>query len=196
MPRVDKSQLRADDCQIDALHVLDFSHPSRLYVIELASRTVDIDLNLRCVTFLIFAAVKKSKTLPRMSSAPDFTVLAERIKNLLSLPAQGRVTFSNDGAKTWDRWVFSLVEPTDGKLAAAVERSKPNALRVALIYALLDEGRLDPAFGGTSCSIDKPHVEAAIELVTRSRQSVKWFLNSRPEIRFAPVLGAYVYKPH
>jgi hypothetical protein len=62
----------------------------------------------------------------------------------------------------------------DGKLEAACERSKPNALRLALIYAALDERRLTSEY---KPEIQVEHVKAAIEIVSRSRESVAWFLS-------------------
>jgi hypothetical protein len=47
---------------------------------------------------------------------------------------------------------------------------------LALLYALLDEERLDVFYEGR-CAIDAKHVRAAAELVGRSRQTVEWFLN-------------------
>jgi hypothetical protein len=142
---------------------------------ELSETMTNVDFYNGSTNRFLFAAVKRSKVVPRMSSAPDFRSLAERIENLLALPGEGKVGFSAEGGRTWDAWVYSLTEPSDGKLAAAVERSKPNALRVALIYALLDETRLNTK---AKCEIDTHHVRAAIEIVNRSRQSVKWFLDS------------------
>lgn len=120
----------------------------------------------------LWAAVKKSKTLPRMSKTPNFAPLAMKLRKLLDLPAAGRVEFSDSGGEKWDEWIQSLPE-LDGKLGASQERIKANALRVALIYAALDDIRLTfyPKF-----EIKPDHVDAAIEIVTRSRETIEWFL--------------------
>jgi hypothetical protein len=143
---------------------------------ELTETMSNVDFYNGSTNRFLFAACRRSKVLPRMGKVPDFGSVVTRLSAMLNLPAAGKVDFSEEGGRTWDQWVYSLTEPTDGKLAAAVERSKPNCLRVALIYALLDESRLDDPFGGPTY-IEKRHVDAAVELVNRSRESVRWFLN-------------------
>jgi Protein of unknown function (DUF3987)/Toprim-like len=140
---------------------------------ELAATMNNVDLYNGVANRFLWAIVKRSKTLARSPKSPDVSTIGAQLKKLQALPAQGQVDFSDEGARVWDAWVHSLVEPTDGKLAAAVERTRPNALRVALIYALLDEKRLSNA---GPCYMEAQHVRAAIEVVTRSRQSVQWFL--------------------
>jgi hypothetical protein len=121
----------------------------------------------------LWAATRKSKTLPRMGKAPNFAKLVIKLNKLLELPAAGAIDFSEAGGKRWDEWVHSLPE-MDGKLGASQERIKPNALRVALLYAALDERRLTSS--QKKFFIEPEHVEAAIEIVTRSRETVEWFL--------------------
>jgi len=111
---------------------------------ELTETMGNVDFYNGISNRFLWAAVKRSKVLPRMSRFPNFDAVSEKIKRLLLLPAPGLVQFSNDGAAAWDKWVYSLTEPQNPKLAAAVERTKPNALRLALLYSLLDERRLSP----------------------------------------------------
>lgn len=141
---------------------------------ELTETLGNVDFYNGAVNRFLWAVVRKSKTLPRMSSAPDFTLLADKLRRLLALPDPGAVDFDASAGQVWDAWVCGLPE-LDGKLAAACERAKPNALRTALVYAALDEARLT----GEQMWIRERHVKAAIEIVTRSRESVRWFL-SRP----------------
>jgi hypothetical protein len=146
---------------------------------ELTETLGGVDFYNGAVNRFLWAVVNKSKTLPRMGKTPDFGPLAEKMRSLLALPEAGCVGFSSRAATEWDSWVYSLPE-LDGKLEAACERSKPNALRLALIYAALDEDRLtNPA---RPTEIREAHVRAAIELVTRSRESVAWFLSQPIQI--------------
>jgi hypothetical protein len=139
---------------------------------ELTETLGNVDFYNGAVNRFLWVAVRKSKTLPRMSQTPDFAGLAQKLRGLLELPPAGSVYFSPGAERIWDDWVFSLPE-MEGKLEAACERSKPNALRTALIYAALDNCRLM----NRNVEIRDDHVRAAIEIVTRSRQSVAWFLS-------------------
>jgi hypothetical protein len=141
---------------------------------ELANILEGVDWYNGIANRFLWAAVKKSKTLPRMGEAPNFDTLGKRIRKLLNLPPMGHVNFSESGGKVWDEWVYALPD-LKGKLAASQERVKANALRVALIYAAMDESRLTRSKTGTF-QIQPLHVNAAIEVVTRSRQTVEWFL--------------------
>jgi len=122
----------------------------------------------------VFAQVAKSKTLPRMNRTPDYSALGKKLQDLLALPYEGPVEFSEGGGKAWDTWVMSLPD-LDGRAGAAMQRIRPNALRLALIYATLDESRL--VFTKQPFRIEERHVRAAVEVVERSMASVRWFLN-------------------
>jgi hypothetical protein len=141
---------------------------------ELTTVLADVDWYNGIANRFLWSAVKKSKTLPRMGKIPEFGNLAEKLNKLVGLPQVGHVDFSDEAAKVWDEWVYSIPE-LDGQIGASQQRVKPNALRVALIYAALDEARLVFPKTGTY-RIEKRHVEAAIEVVNRSRGTVEWFL--------------------
>lgn len=140
---------------------------------ELSEILDSVDFYNGAVNRFLWVAVKKSKTVPRMEKTPDFEPLAKKLQRLIALPPVGQVAFSEDANATWDQWVYSLPE-LDGKLDAACARSKPNALRLALIYAALDYRRLTSEY---KTEIQVEHVKAAIEVVSRSRESVAWFLS-------------------
>jgi len=131
------------------------------------------------VNRFIFAVVARSKTLTRMTKMPDYQPLAEKLRMLLSLPYRGEVDFTPDGGKLWDDWVMGLPDH-DGILGAAMQRVRPNALRVALILAFLDESRL--VFTDQPIRIEARHVQAASEIVERGIASVQWFLNRPAKI--------------
>ncbi len=150
---------------------------------ELAQILGQIDWYNGMANRFLWAIVRPSKRLKRMAQEPNYGPLAEKIQAFLRLPHQGFVDFSPEAGKRWDEWVESLPFDNDeGKYAASQERVRPNALRTALIYACYDPARLDPANHGKPFFIEARHVEAAIEIVTRSGQSVDWFLKQPPVI--------------
>jgi hypothetical protein len=123
-----------------------------------------------------------SKRLPRSTKSPDFTDIAERLKRLLSLPPVGFADYSEEGGKVWDEWMNSQ-PPMDGELANGCRRLAPYALRLAVLYVALDERRLT---GLWKPQIEPIHVNAATELVDRSRESMKWFLERPTEVKDSP----------
>ena len=130
------------------------------------------------VNRFLWNVMSGSKTVSRSMTPPDFTQWSELVKRLYALnrhhsEGQQAVEYSTAGAKVWDAWVNSIPEYDDGDpMADGMARAKPHALRLANLYAQLDERRLD----GWKMQLEPVHVEAAIELVERSRASMAWYL--------------------
>ncbi len=115
------------------------------------------------------------KKLGRSSVRPNFTEWAKRVQKLMTLNLNTEPTainYSASGMVVWDAWESSLPENGDDLLSESQARIKANCARIAVLYAVLDERRLS----GWKPQIEDVHVEAAIEIVTRSRQSVEWYL--------------------
>ncbi len=118
----------------------------------------------------------KNKKLGRSSVRPNFVEWAKRVQKLLELNQNMDPTalqYSADGAAAWDEWEATLPEDNDDLLSDSQARIRANCLRIAVLYVVLDERRLT----GWVPQIEERHVEAAIEIVTRSKQSVEWYLN-------------------
>jgi Protein of unknown function (DUF3987) len=124
------------------------------------------------------------KNLGRSSVRPNFTKWAERVRKLLDLNLNAQPTpveYAPSGAAVWDSWESSLPEHNDDLLSESQARQKANCLRIAVLYAVLDERRLD----GWKVQLEDRHVEAAIEIVTRSRQTVESYLTQANQVRSA-----------
>ena len=123
----------------------------------------------------------KDKTLGRSAKQPDFTKWADRVRKLVELNKGADLTaidYSDSGKRAWDEWFYSLPEHNDDTLSESQARAAANCVRVANLYAQLDERRLD----GWLVQLDREHVEAAIEIVNRSRQSVEWYLTQAHQV--------------
>jgi hypothetical protein len=79
----------------------------------------------------------------------------------------------------WDDWERNLPEHNDDIVSESQARARANCARIANLYAQLDERRLN----GWTVQLEDRHVEAAIEIVTRSRQSVEWYLTQANQIQ-------------
>jgi hypothetical protein len=117
----------------------------------------------------------KDKTLGRSTQKPNFIQWALRVQKLVALNQSVQPTpidYAPSGQRAFDDWFHSLPEHDDSILAESQARAAANCARVANLYAQLDERRLE----GWKVQLEDRHVEAAIEIVTRSRQSVEWYL--------------------
>jgi hypothetical protein len=122
------------------------------------------------------------RKLGRSSVRPNFVEWAKRVKALLDLNLKIEptgITYSASGAAVWDQWESSLPEHNDDLLSESQARIKANCARIAVLYAVLDERRLT----GWQVQLEDRHVEAAIEIVTRSRQSVEWYLSQGNQVQ-------------
>jgi Protein of unknown function (DUF3987) len=118
---------------------------------------------------------QKDKTLGRSTVRPNFISWAQRTQKLLALNQNIQPTpidYAPSGQRIFDDWFHSLPEHDDSILADSQARTPAIFARVANVYAQLDERRLE----GWKVQLEDRHVEAAIEIVNRSRQSVEWYL--------------------
>lgn len=117
------------------------------------------------VNRFLFVCVKRSKLLPfggdHRSLQADLGPLLDRlrgalnfnsIKGNLSLDRSFECRFADEARELWAELYSSLAEAKEGMLGAATARSEPLVLRLALIYALLDE----------SAEIRRTHLESAM----------------------------------
>jgi hypothetical protein len=124
----------------------------------------------------------KDKNLGRSAVRPNFVDWAKRVQKIIGLNLDTQsapINYSTSGAATWDAWESTLPEHNDDLLSESQARNKANCARIANLYAQLDERRLD----GWKPQIEDRHVEAAIEIVNRSRQSVEWYLTQATQVQ-------------
>lgn len=125
---------------------------------ELATVVKSQDVNGGTLNRFLFIASRRSKRLPYGGNAPQEVVddLAVRIGRALhSAAGAERVNLSEDCRKAWAQMYMRLTaDRPDTVLTKATGRRAPHVLRLALIYALMDECR----------TIDVRHLEAAAAL--------------------------------
>ena len=147
---------------------------------ELSRVLGDVDWFNGLANRFTWGLVEQSKVLARIPRIPGFGPVADTLRNLAALSPIGEIPFSEEGGNVWDAWVESLPKPKDERMGAAQERIRPNTLRTALIYALLDPDRLGPI---EKVELLPRHVEAAIEIARYSMDTVRWFLERPPDIK-------------
>ena len=122
---------------------------------ELRARLTRTDAANGFANRFLYPLVRRSKELPFGGSLDDeVTVkLGERLREkIASAQSIGRVGMTNDAREKWKAVYSSLSAAQSGLLGAVVARGEAQVVRLALIYALLDEAK----------HIDVPHLEAAL----------------------------------
>jgi hypothetical protein len=141
------SPIKATDSHISIIaHVTDDELRAVLTRIEMANGFANR---------FLFARVRRSKLLPHGGHL-DFATLqglgeqvAERLKQARML---GRITMTDAAAEAWEENYPSLSGDRAGLLGAVLGRAEAQVIRIALIYALLDNTE----------QIDLPHLGAAL----------------------------------
>lgn len=105
----------------------------------------------------LFACVRRSKLLPHGGAldAKDSGLLgAKTLEAMTVAHALGRVTMTEAAAQWWEAAYPKLSEGLPGLLGAITDRGEAQSIRLALLYALLDQAN----------QIDVVHLEAASAL--------------------------------
>ena len=165
------------------------SHDAREYILglcgmitpkELRKVMPNVDWSNGAANRFLWNIGMADKKLSRSPARPDFSEWVKKVGHLLTLNAQVEesgetaIDYTKQGQETWDDWFYSLPKRDDDILSESQARVAANCARVANLYAQLDERRLDsPKW---TVALHPKHVEAGIEIVGRSRQSVEWYL--------------------
>ena len=103
----------------------------------------------------LFAKSRRSKKLPNGGSLDpaDLALLGQRTKDAIEKARSiGEVTMAPDAAAAWERVYDMLGEGVTGMVAEVTARAAPQIIRIALIYAVLDN----------SAVIELAHLKAAV----------------------------------
>lgn len=142
-------------------------------VTELRSELTATDRGNGFANRFLFACVRRSKFLPFGGGVLDEEVLSGLVRRLESAVERARLhlgaVLMTDAARVaWQNVYPVLTEGHGGLLGAVTGRAEAQCLRLALIYALLDE----------KTEIDEPHLFAAIAFWEYCEQSAKFIFGS------------------
>jgi hypothetical protein len=133
-------------------HISIIAHITEQELHRMMTRT---DMDNGFANRFLFARSRRSKKLPHGGSLDpaEFTRLGQRTKDAIDKARSiGNVTMSPDAAAAWARVYDRLGEGATGIVAAVTARAAPQIIRIALIYAVLDN----------SSVIELPHLKAAV----------------------------------
>jgi hypothetical protein len=114
----------------------------------------------------LFAKVRRSKKLPHGGhlGEDELIRLGEQVSAAVEAARNiGRVTMTDAAAAAWSEVYGSLGENTEGLAAEVTARAAPQVIRIALIYAVLDN----------STVIDVPHLKAALAVWEYCEESAR-----------------------
>lgn len=141
---------------------------------ELRRHTNTIEIANGFLNRFIFAAVRRVRLLPE-GGDPDplkGSGLALYLTSVLT-PAHttGKVTLTPDARELWWHTYPQLTQPADGLLGQLTARAEAHAIRLALLYTLLD-GHERHQLLGRSCGLGpvRPAVRIAVGRVAQVRQ--------------------------
>ena len=133
---------------------------------ELRSELTETDRGNGFANRFLFVCVKRSNVLPHGGDPIAQPVLDDLVRRLGSAVNKARtpggaVRMTAAAKLIWERVYPTLSEGQDGMLGAVTGRAEAQCVRLALLYALLDE----------KSEIDSPHILAAIALWEYCEQS-------------------------
>ena len=119
----------------------------------------------------VYAVVKRSKCLPHGGNLPeeDLNVLAERLARAIDDAKHvGQVSMDDGAKRAWEEVYPKLSEGQPGMYGAVTGRAEAQVIRIALIYALLDEKN----------TISTAHLRAALAIWDYAADSAKYIFGS------------------
>jgi Protein of unknown function (DUF3987) len=131
---------------------------------EARSRLTRTDMANGFANRFLFCCVKRSKHLPHGGNLDDAMLaeVAKRFKEAVDFAkCVGKVTMTETAARVWEEVYPELSAERPGLIGAVIARSEAQAIRLALIFALMDKQTF----------IDVAHLRAAISLWTYAEQS-------------------------
>lgn len=141
-----KSKLKALDSHVS---ILSHITPEELQTLLRGSVEVANGFSNR----FLWCHVERSKLLPFGGNASCLAPFRHRLANAIAkAKGIGEVTFAKEAGHLWKQEYPSLVDGREGAFGKATDRARSQALRLSLLYALLDGSR----------TIEEPHVKAAL----------------------------------
>jgi len=116
--------------------------------------------------YLLFM-VRRSKLLPEGGSIDQvhWEPLLDRLRAAIhAARRRGRLSFDEPARRRWWELYPTLTEPQDGLAGAVCARAEAHVVRLALLYALLDQAD----------KIGLSHLEAALALWEYAERSARW----------------------
>jgi hypothetical protein len=136
---------------------------------ELRRHTSTVEIANGFLNRFIFAAVRRVRLLPEGGDPEPLkgTGLSRYLTTVLAhARTTGKVTLSPAARELWWQLYPQLTQPADGLLGQLTARAEAHAIRLALLYTLLDGHKI----------IEPKHLQAALALWDYAQRSAAWAL--------------------
>ena len=133
---------------------------------ELRARLTRTDAANGFANRFMFPLVRRARELPfgGALSERDIIVLGERLKDVIDAqPTQQRITMDDEARELWSSIYSRLSSDRPGLVGAVTARSEAQAIRLAMVYAILDGAR----------QIDIAHLTAGLAVWDYCQQSAE-----------------------
>ncbi len=157
------SPLRATDAHISVV--------AHVTMDELLKRLTEADTFGGLTNRIIWLLVRRSKALPfggkwgKVNTAPLTSKLTSALEFARSA---GEIAWGASARPVWEAVYEELSEAGVGLLGAATSRAAPQTLRLAAVYAAMDESR----------TIEREHVEAALAVWDYAEESARYIFGT------------------
>jgi hypothetical protein len=134
------TMVKHDAAKATDAHVSIIGHSTRTELLRYLTRTEIAD---GFANRFLFACIRRSQCLPRGGALAEDVVrlLAEHLRRAIASARRvQQLTVSEATWRIWDRVYPILSEPPPGLLGAVIARAEAQVMRLAGLYALLDEG--------------------------------------------------------
>lgn len=143
---------RKDAIEVEGAHISMIGH---ITLPELHRLLASVEISNGLANRCLWLFADRSTLLPEGGGTPDLSGPQEQLNSAISA-ARGRGEMKRDSAARalWVNMYKDLSQEPPGKLGEILSRSEAQVMRLALLFALLDE----------SPAISSPHLEAALAL--------------------------------
>ena len=148
---------------------------------ELRRRLTESSMANGFANRFLYACIRRSKLLPHGSAASQIIAdqLGAATRDAITNAARcQQMTMTTEATQRWDTIYVRLTEDVPGLLGALTARSDAQTIRLAMIYALLDQ----------STQIDVIHLEAASALWTYCEASTRYIFGDLTGDRVADTI--------
>jgi hypothetical protein len=137
---------------------------------ELLRRFTDTEAANGFGNRILWIYTRRSKLLPEGGAFREQAIFGERFRAaLVQAKTIGTLTRSESFRAAWSQVYPSLTAGEQGLTGHLTNRQEAHALRLAMIYALLDQSE----------TIDLPHLKAALAITDYIRETVEWIFGKK-----------------
>jgi uncharacterized protein DUF3987 len=174
-----RTMTKRDPCMVTGGHLSVIAHCTRL---ELQRTLTETEQTNGFANRFLFVCSRRSRRLPNGGTPANLNHLLPRLRKALDFAGSCHDPIRRDAAAdaVWAEWYNALPDDADGMRGAVTARAEAQALRLSLVYAVMDQ----------SPTIRRDHVEAALALWDYCEASARYIFGRSTGDRIAEKIDA------